>query len=130
LNLVFKQWGTVFPGAACVVAVVDRFARHSHGVEILGESWRDKHRLDADEVRSRQTGVSDGIGSWRLPKRSTDSPESGQRRWVVSQRATLPSEGPIASLATLEMNRRATEDASLHQRRSSSICADAGRQRR
>ena len=48
-NLAFKQWGTVFPGAACVVALVDRFAQHSHRVEILGESWRDKHRLDADD---------------------------------------------------------------------------------
>jgi DNA replication protein DnaC len=24
-NLAFKQWGAVFPGAACVVALVDRF---------------------------------------------------------------------------------------------------------
>ncbi len=45
-NLAYKQWGTVFPGAACVVALVDRFAQHCHRVEILGESWRDKHRLD------------------------------------------------------------------------------------
>ena len=47
-NLAFKQWGTVFPGAACVVALVDRFAQHCHRIEILGESWRDKHRLDTD----------------------------------------------------------------------------------
>ena len=47
-NLAFKQWGTVFPGAACVVALVDRFAQHCHRIEILGESWRDKHRLDPD----------------------------------------------------------------------------------
>jgi DNA replication protein DnaC len=47
-NLAFKQWGTTFPGAACVVALVDRFAQHCHRIEILGESWRDKHRLDPD----------------------------------------------------------------------------------
>jgi DNA replication protein DnaC len=47
-NLAFKQWGTTFPGAACVVALVDRFAQHCHRIEILGESWRDKHRLDTD----------------------------------------------------------------------------------
>jgi hypothetical protein len=47
-NLAFKQWGTTFPGAACVVALVDRFAQHCHRLEILGESWRDKHRLDTD----------------------------------------------------------------------------------
>jgi len=47
-NLAFKQWGNTFPGAACVVALVDRFAQHCHRVEILGESYRDKHRLDPD----------------------------------------------------------------------------------
>jgi hypothetical protein len=54
-NLAFKQWGTVFPGAACVVALVDRFAQHCHRVEIPGPSWRDKHRLDPDD-RRRQAG--------------------------------------------------------------------------
>ena len=48
-NLAYKQWGTVFPGAACVVALVDRFAQHCHRVEIVGESWRDKHRFDSDD---------------------------------------------------------------------------------
>lgn len=47
-NLAFKQWGTTFPGAACVVALVDRFAQHCHRIEIVGESYRDKHRLDPD----------------------------------------------------------------------------------
>jgi DNA replication protein DnaC len=47
-NLSFKQWGGVFPGAACVVALVDRFAQHCHRVDILGGSYRDKHRLDPD----------------------------------------------------------------------------------
>jgi len=44
-NLAFKQWGTVFPGAACVVALVDRFAQHCHKVDIDADSWRDKHSL-------------------------------------------------------------------------------------
>jgi DNA replication protein DnaC len=47
-NLAFKQWGTVFPGAACVVALVDRFAQHCHRVEIDADSWREKHSLDRD----------------------------------------------------------------------------------
>ena len=41
-NLAFKQWGTVFPGAACVVALVDRFVQHCHVLDIDGESWRQK----------------------------------------------------------------------------------------
>jgi DNA replication protein DnaC len=50
-NLSFKQWGGVFPGASCVVALVDRFAQHCHRVDILGESYRDKHRLDPDRPK-------------------------------------------------------------------------------
>jgi DNA replication protein DnaC len=51
-NLAFKQWGTVFPGAACVVALVDRFAQHCHRVEIDADSWREKHGLDRDRPPS------------------------------------------------------------------------------
>ncbi len=47
-NLAFKQWGTVFPGAACVVALVDRFAQHCHTVDIDADSWREKHAFDRD----------------------------------------------------------------------------------
>jgi len=48
-NLAFKQWGTVFPGAACVGALVDRFAQHCHKVDIDAESWRDKHGFERDD---------------------------------------------------------------------------------
>ena len=37
--------------AACVVALVDRFAQHCHRLEIIGESYRDKHRLDPDRPK-------------------------------------------------------------------------------
>jgi DNA replication protein DnaC len=39
-NLAYKQWGTVFPGTACVGALVDRFAQHCHTLDIDGDSWR------------------------------------------------------------------------------------------
>jgi len=39
-NIAFKQWGAVFPGAACVAALVDRFAQHLHVIDIDAESWR------------------------------------------------------------------------------------------
>ena len=51
-NLAFKQWGSVFPGAACVVALVDRFAQHCHRVDIDAESWRDAHNFDREPARS------------------------------------------------------------------------------
>ena len=47
-NLAFKQSATVFPGAACVVALVDRFNQHCHRVEIDADSWRDKHSFERD----------------------------------------------------------------------------------
>lgn len=48
-NLAFKQWGNVFPGAACVVALVDRFAQHCHKVDIDADSWRDSHPFERDD---------------------------------------------------------------------------------
>jgi len=41
-NLAFKVWNTVFPGAACVGALVDRFAQHCHVVDIDADSWRQR----------------------------------------------------------------------------------------
>ncbi len=39
-NLGFKQSGTVFPGAACGAALVDRFSTFCHVFDIDGDSWR------------------------------------------------------------------------------------------
>lgn len=41
-NLPFKQWNTIFPGAACVVALVDRFAQHCHTIDIEADSYRQR----------------------------------------------------------------------------------------
>jgi DNA replication protein DnaC len=41
-NLSYKEWSSVFPGAACVVALVDRFAQHCHVLDIDADSWRQK----------------------------------------------------------------------------------------
>lgn len=46
-NLPFKQWGTVFPGAACVAALVDRFVQHCHVIDIDADSWRQKSQTTA-----------------------------------------------------------------------------------
>jgi len=45
-NLAYKLWGGVFPGAACVAALIDRFAQHCHVVDIDADSWRnpENHR--------------------------------------------------------------------------------------
>lgn len=53
-NLSFRQWGTVFPGAACVAALVDRFVQHCHVIDIDGESWR--HTRSISSMLSDQAG--------------------------------------------------------------------------
>jgi len=45
-----QQWGAVFPGAACVVALVDRFNQHCHRLTIDADSWRETHGLDAADT--------------------------------------------------------------------------------
>jgi len=51
-NLPFKLWGTVFPGASCVVALVDRFAQHCHTLDIEADSWREQHAFERDPSAS------------------------------------------------------------------------------
>jgi|KBSSwiStaDraftv2_1062776.scaffolds.fasta_scaffold146437_2 DNA replication protein DnaC len=65
-NLSFKQWGTVFPGAACVVALVDRFAQHCHVVDIDADSWRQKNAL----AREGRSSATDGAESPRGRRRA------------------------------------------------------------
>lgn len=52
-NLAYKQWGTVFPGAACVAALVDRFAQHCHAIEIDADSWRNKEATTRAPTKKR-----------------------------------------------------------------------------
>jgi len=94
-NLAFKQWGNTFPGAACVVALVGRFAQHWHRLEILGESYRDKHgstpiyrsRRPPSHVASRREPV--GVRSRRkrssINKRGYPTPnqESGPAQTAI-----------------------------------------------
>jgi hypothetical protein len=35
--------------AACVVALLDRFAQHCHKVDIDADSWRDQHAFERDD---------------------------------------------------------------------------------
>jgi DNA replication protein DnaC len=53
-NLAFKHWGTVFPGAACVAALVDRFAQHLRVVDVDAESWRQNKNEPAPQKPKRK----------------------------------------------------------------------------
>lgn len=50
-NLAYKQWTTVFPDAACLSALIDRFAQHCHVIDIDAESWRDLERRKNEKKR-------------------------------------------------------------------------------
>ena len=45
-NLAYKQWGTIFPSAACIGALVDRFAQHCVDIDIDAETYRQKSSME------------------------------------------------------------------------------------
>ncbi len=51
-NKTFQEWSEVFPGAACVRTIVDRFIHRCEVVPIAGESYRLKESQEATEARA------------------------------------------------------------------------------
>ena len=45
-NLAFRDWGNVFPGAACLTALVDRLTHNAEIVKLTGKSFRMKESVD------------------------------------------------------------------------------------
>lgn len=55
-NLPFKDWAGVFPGAACVGALVDRFVERCHVIDIDADSWRQRRAAGtAEPARTKKT---------------------------------------------------------------------------
>lgn len=52
-NLAFKQWGSVFPGASSVAALVDRFVQHCHVIDIDADSYRQKKSIRSLAKKSK-----------------------------------------------------------------------------
>lgn len=55
-NLVFSDWPTIFPGAACTTALIDRVVHHADIVSIEGKSYRlrDATQDRAETKRARR----------------------------------------------------------------------------
>jgi DNA replication protein DnaC len=74
-NLSFKDWGAVFPGAACLVPLIDRFTQHLHTVDIDGDSYRQTDRCASPaDIPPRPTSSrpsAPGRTGRRPPKRRT-----------------------------------------------------------
>jgi DNA replication protein DnaC len=52
-NLVFADWNTVFPNAACATALIDRLTHHAEVLVIRGKSYRIREAELAQEARHR-----------------------------------------------------------------------------
>ena len=50
-NLPFKSWDTVFPNAACAVALIDRLTHHAEIITIEGESYRKREAEQAQRAK-------------------------------------------------------------------------------
>jgi len=55
-NLAFKQWDTVFPNAACAVALIDRLTHHAEIISIEGESYRKREAEQAQKRKQEPKG--------------------------------------------------------------------------
>ena len=54
-NLAFKEWGTIFPNAACVPALIDRLTHHAEILTVSGESYRRREAEGARKARRPKT---------------------------------------------------------------------------
>jgi DNA replication protein DnaC len=53
-NLPFKHWDTVFPNAACAVALIDRLTHHAEIISIDGESYRKREAEQSQKRKQEQ----------------------------------------------------------------------------
>lgn len=61
-NKIFKEWGEIFPNAACVVTLVDRLVHKSDIINIKGKSYRLKEAREraAQQAKARAPRESKG----------------------------------------------------------------------
>lgn len=55
MNVAFAEWGTVFPSAACVSAMIDRLTHHATILSFAGESYRLKESSENQRNRATKT---------------------------------------------------------------------------
>lgn len=56
-NKPFKEWGEMFPGAACVTAMIDRLTHHAEIIAVKGNSFR---RHEASKRKQTKGRKADG----------------------------------------------------------------------
>jgi len=55
-NRPFSEWGEVFPGAACVVSLIDRLIHHAEIITFEGESYRLKEAKERADKKQQKRG--------------------------------------------------------------------------
>lgn len=50
-NIAFRDWGQVFPGAACLTALIDRLTHHCSILSVAGNSYRHKESLEHNKQK-------------------------------------------------------------------------------
>ena len=53
-NRPFSEWGEVFPGAACVVSLIDRLVHHAEIVNLEADSYRLKEAKERAELKNKK----------------------------------------------------------------------------
>ena len=57
-NVAFKDWNTVFPGAACMVALIDRLTHRAEIIAIEGDSYRRKEAAERKQKKTKKGSTS------------------------------------------------------------------------
>ena len=68
-NLSFKDWANVFPGAACLVPLVDRFTENLITFDIEGPSYRQREKQTAAKSKAKVTTSKDADPPSPPPKK-------------------------------------------------------------
>lgn len=53
-NRPFSEWGEVFPGAACVVSLIDRLIHHAEIISLDADSYRLKEAREQSEMKKKK----------------------------------------------------------------------------
>ena len=126
-NLPFKDWVNVFPGAACVVPLVDRFTENLVTFDIHGDSYRQRAKpscgaepsgADAVQLRSPEFPLESSV---RFMRRRPPRVDGSTGRTLIDDCA------PAAACEPLAAEQRARRAPAPHARSTSRRVSAHGR---
>lgn len=80
-NKSFKEWGDIFPNAACVVTLVDRLLHKAESVLIEGESYRHKEATERAAAKAKARAAKG-----KAPTKATSQATNGQKTGVAGRK--------------------------------------------